>query len=144
RIQLRLRAAPDRRRLGAGLEAVEAVAIAPAQRAAQSDAGLHGGVMDLGDQHLVFRVALAIAREIAEIAARREDGADPGDLRDLARVLHAFQRLDHDDQDDVVVEGRAITSGHVAPNLRGALAAARAAPAHRREVGPLDHFLGLL
>ena len=107
------------------------------------DAGVDGRLGDLGDQRLVLRVALAVAGEVAEVAAGREQPRHARELRDLARCFHALERLDHQEQHDVVVPGLPVAARHLVPQLAGSLPAAGAAPADGREVGPVDRGLRL-
>src|SRR5687767_1908411 len=83
-------AAGDRCGLSPGLETCEVGPIAPCERAAQADLGLHGGVMDDIDRTLVVWCALTEAREVTEISARREERCHAGDLRNLLGILQAF------------------------------------------------------
>src|SRR3954463_15441650 len=72
RAQFSGRAARDGRRLAAGLEAGEVGAIAPRKRAAQTNLGLDRSVVDDVDGPLVIGRSLSVAREVAEVPARRE------------------------------------------------------------------------
>ena len=60
------------------------------------------------------------------------------DLGNLVRVLNTFERFDHQNQHDIIVDRRAITTRNSAPHRSvKSLAAAIAAPAQRGEVGPV-------
>src|SRR5438445_2049989 len=137
-------AARDCGGFAASLEAGEVRPIAPRERTAQPHLRLDRRVVDDVDRALVVGRALAVAREVAEIAARREHGGDAGNFRNLVGVLEALQRLDHFDEHDVLVDRVAIAAGHAAPHPAvERLAAAVAAPAEGWEVGPvagLDGF----
>ena len=74
--------------------------------------------MDDVDQALVVGTPLRIAAEVAEISACREERRDAGNFRDFRRVLRALQRLDHQDQHDVVVDRLPIAAGHAAEHRR--------------------------
>ena len=101
--------------------------------------------MDDVDLPLVVGIALLVAGEIAEIAAGREDRMHARHLGDLVGVLQSLQRFDHQDQHDIVVDGVAIAAGNIAPHVGiERVAAAEAALAERREIGPIpgrDRFL---
>ena len=101
--------------------------------------------MDDVDRALVVGIALAETGEVAQVAAGREHGADARHLRDRLGVLQPFERLDHENEDEVVVDGLPVAARHAAPH--GAvkrLTAAVAALAERREIRPVprgDRFL---
>src|SRR5688572_3047385 len=103
--KFRRHTAANRGRLAASLETREVRAIAPRERPAQANARLDRRVVHDVDRALVVRRALAIAGEVAEVAARRKARADAGHLRNLLGVLQTVERFDHQDQDDVVVGG---------------------------------------
>src|SRR6266436_7947829 len=88
-----------------GLEAGEIRPVPPRPGATEFYAGLDGGVMHDVDLALVVRITLLVASEIPEIAARGKNRVHPWNLGDLVGVLEAFQRLDHQDEDNVVVDG---------------------------------------
>ena len=124
--------------LAAGLEAGEVRPVLPRQRSAQLLAGLDRGVMDDVDLPLVVGIALLVAGEIAEIAAGREDRMHARHLGDLVGVLESLQRLDHQDQHDIVVDGVAVAAGDIAPHVGiERVAATEAALAERWEIGPV-------
>src|SRR6188474_660669 len=134
---------------GAGLllilEAREVGAFAPRKRSAQTLARAYRGVVDDVDQPLVVRRALRVARKVAEVARGREERRHAGNLGDLGGVLHAFEGLDHQDQDKVVVDRLAVSAWHAAIHVgRKRIAAAVAAPAERREERPVARRDGLL
>ena len=75
------------------------------------------GVMDDVDRALVVGRSLLEAREVAEIAAGREDRRHAGNLRDRVSVLQALEGLDHQNQHDVVVDRLAVAARHAAPHV---------------------------
>ena len=116
RSKLRGHATRDRRGLTPGLEAGEVGTIAPRNRATQTDARPERRVVDDVDGALVVGRALPEPGEVAEVAACRKQRRDTRHLRDLVGVLQTFERFDHQDEDDVVVDGVAIAAGHAAPH----------------------------
>src|SRR5262249_18455023 len=101
-------------------------------------AGLDGGVMHDVDLAFVVRVALPITSEIPKIAAGGKNRVHPRHLGDLVGVLEAFECLDHQDQNHVIVDGVAIAARHASPYiLIESRSAAETALAERRKVGPV-------
>ncbi len=95
--------------------------------------------MDDVDLALIVRVALLVAGEIPEVAARCKDRVDALDLRDFVGVFQAFERFDHQNENDVVVDRIAITARDAAPHVRiESIPAAEAALAERRKIGPVS------
>src|SRR6266481_3416671 len=121
-----------------GLEAGEIRPVLPRPWATELHAGLDGGVVHDVDLALVVRIALLVAGEIPEIAARGKDRVHPRNLGDLVGILEAFQRLDHQDQHYVVVDGVPVAAGHVTPHVRiEGKPAAETALTQRRKIGPV-------
>src|SRR5262249_16219795 len=70
-----------------------------------------------------------------------KNGADAWNLGDGVGVLQAFQRFNHQDQNDVVVDRVAVAARHAAPHvLVEGLAATVASPAERWKVRPIPRF----
>ena len=91
------------------------------------------------DRALVVGRALAVAGEVAEVAARGEDRASrPGPWRSRRRSSAPSSVSIIRISTMLSLIGLAIAAGHAAPHRRvERLAAAVAAPAERREVGPV-------
>src|SRR5205807_8237988 len=117
-------AARDLSNLVAGLEAGKVRPVLPGERAAELHAGFDRRVVHDVDGALVVRRPLRETRKIAEVAARREYRGDARDLGDLVSVLEPFERLDHQDQDEIVVDGLAVATRDAAPHLRSECSAA--------------------
>src|SRR5437867_12354162 len=98
RTELGSDAARDGRRFAARLEAGEVGPVAPREGTAQPHSGLDRGVVHDVDRAFVVGRSLAIAREVSEIAARREHGSDAWYLGDLVGVLEALERFNHQNQ----------------------------------------------
>src|SRR4029453_2168943 len=121
-------ASRDRRRFAGRLEAGEVRTIPPREGTAQPHAGFERRVVDDIDRALVVWRALAIAGEIAKISTRREHGRNAGHFGDLIRVLEAFERFDHQNQDDVVVDGLTVATWDPSPHRRVRALSSAAAP----------------
>src|SRR5262245_8440080 len=106
----------DRGGLAARLEAREVRTVAPRNRSAQTNTRLQRRVMDDVDRALVVGCALPEPGEVPEITARGKQRRYARHLRDLVGVLQPFERLDHQDEHDVVVDGVAVSSRTVAPH----------------------------
>ena len=72
------------------------------------DFRLEGGAMHDVDQALIIRRALGITGEIAQIARGREDARDAPGRRDPVRIGDTIQRLNHQNQNEVFIDGLAI------------------------------------
>src|SRR5262249_38247607 len=124
----------DSRRLATSLEASEIRAVPPREGTAQPFAPLQRGIVDYIDQALIVRRALRVSGEVSQVAAGCENRGHTGNPGDFVGVLDTFQRFDHDNQHDVVIDSGAITAWYVAPHRRvKGLAATLAALAERRE-----------
>src|SRR5579885_1015878 len=135
----------DRRRLALILEAGKVGTIAPGERTTQTLARTERRVMHDVDQAFIIRITHGVARKIAEISAGGENRRHPGNRRDFASRRRAVKRLDHLDQNDVVVPGFAIAARNVAPKLRAErLPTPAAALAERRKHGPVARLCSFL
>ena len=101
------------------------------------------GVVGIPDHLLIVRVAAQVAREVAQIGGRAEEAIDAPIGSDGARRLRPEDRLDHEDDVDVVVERLAVAAGHVRVH-RLPLARTIGSMADRRKVDKIDDVLGLL
>src|SRR5688572_15928211 len=98
-----LDAEPNEVALRRRLEKREVLAVAPRERPAEPSAGRERRVVDRRDHGLVVGLALPHAREAAQVRARREHDVDAGHAGDLVGERDAGRRLDHRDDDHVVV-----------------------------------------
>src|SRR5688572_8155276 len=139
-LQCRLDTEPNEVALRRRLEEREVLAVAPRERPAESPLGAQRRVVNRRDHRLVIGLALAKAREAAQVRARGEYDVDAGHAGDLVGDRDAGRRLDHRDDHDVVVRDLPI----VGAVQRAVLAVAEAAFAARRIHRVLDGAADLL
>src|SRR5690606_25668476 len=65
---------------------------------------------DAVDQGLVFRITLLVAREVPKVSRSNEQRIDAFDFGDFFDFFNAFKCLDHQDENDIVIEGGTIAA----------------------------------